>query len=178
MSLPRPIRPYHFQADLIWWDSPFKVYFYLNKREHARFYVIVPDRASGYCPDPESWELFLGKCGGGYSSQARPGPAWCGKKAAVETQQQWRKCEQGMLPPISRCDTAESKANRVRTLCPSIHHNSAIHLIVHYVCVVVWVCNYCISSRRINHRDALIHALILYLQHMTGVMSQTVILNN
>ncbi len=24
MSLPRPIRPYHFQADLIWWDGPFK----------------------------------------------------------------------------------------------------------------------------------------------------------
>jgi hypothetical protein len=23
MSLPRPIRPYHFQADLIWWDGPF-----------------------------------------------------------------------------------------------------------------------------------------------------------
>ncbi len=23
MSLRRPIRPYHFQADLIWWDSPF-----------------------------------------------------------------------------------------------------------------------------------------------------------
>jgi hypothetical protein len=24
MSLPRPIHPCHFQADLIWWDSPFK----------------------------------------------------------------------------------------------------------------------------------------------------------
>ncbi len=24
MSLPRPIRPYYFQADLIWWDGPFK----------------------------------------------------------------------------------------------------------------------------------------------------------
>jgi hypothetical protein len=23
MSLTRPIRPYHFQADLIWWDGPF-----------------------------------------------------------------------------------------------------------------------------------------------------------
>jgi hypothetical protein len=23
MSLPRPIRPYDFQADLIWWDGPF-----------------------------------------------------------------------------------------------------------------------------------------------------------
>ncbi len=26
MSLPRPIRPDHFQADLIWWDGPFKAY--------------------------------------------------------------------------------------------------------------------------------------------------------
>ncbi len=25
MSLPRPIRLYHFHADLIWWDGPFKV---------------------------------------------------------------------------------------------------------------------------------------------------------
>jgi hypothetical protein len=25
MFLPRPIRPYHFQADLIWWDVPFKM---------------------------------------------------------------------------------------------------------------------------------------------------------
>jgi hypothetical protein len=25
MSLPRPIHPYHFQADLIWWDGLFKV---------------------------------------------------------------------------------------------------------------------------------------------------------
>jgi hypothetical protein len=24
MSLPRPTEPYHFQANLIWWDSPFK----------------------------------------------------------------------------------------------------------------------------------------------------------
>ncbi len=24
MSLPRSIKPYHFQANLIWWDSPFK----------------------------------------------------------------------------------------------------------------------------------------------------------
>jgi hypothetical protein len=24
MSLPRPIHPYHFQADLIWSDGPFK----------------------------------------------------------------------------------------------------------------------------------------------------------
>jgi hypothetical protein len=24
MSLPRPICPYHFHADLIWWDGPFK----------------------------------------------------------------------------------------------------------------------------------------------------------
>jgi hypothetical protein len=24
MSLPRPIRPYHFHADLIWRDGPFK----------------------------------------------------------------------------------------------------------------------------------------------------------
>jgi hypothetical protein len=24
MSLPRPNEPYHFQANLIWWDSPFK----------------------------------------------------------------------------------------------------------------------------------------------------------
>ncbi len=24
MSLPRPIRPYYFQADLIWWDGPFE----------------------------------------------------------------------------------------------------------------------------------------------------------
>ncbi len=23
MSLPRPFRPYHFHADLIWWDGPF-----------------------------------------------------------------------------------------------------------------------------------------------------------
>ncbi len=26
MSLPRSIRPYHFQADLIWWDGPFKLW--------------------------------------------------------------------------------------------------------------------------------------------------------
>ncbi len=25
MSLPRPIHPYYFHADLIWWDNPFKV---------------------------------------------------------------------------------------------------------------------------------------------------------
>jgi hypothetical protein len=25
MSLPRPIHPYYFHADLIWWDSPFKL---------------------------------------------------------------------------------------------------------------------------------------------------------
>jgi hypothetical protein len=25
MSLPRPIHPYYFHADLIWWDSPFKI---------------------------------------------------------------------------------------------------------------------------------------------------------
>ncbi len=25
MSLPRPIRPYHSQANLIWWDGPFKL---------------------------------------------------------------------------------------------------------------------------------------------------------
>jgi hypothetical protein len=25
MSLPRPNEPYHFQANLIWWDSPFKL---------------------------------------------------------------------------------------------------------------------------------------------------------
>jgi hypothetical protein len=24
MSPPKPIWPYHFQADLIWWDGPFK----------------------------------------------------------------------------------------------------------------------------------------------------------
>ncbi len=24
MSLPRPIHPYYFHADLIWWDGPFK----------------------------------------------------------------------------------------------------------------------------------------------------------
>jgi hypothetical protein len=26
MSLSRPDEPYHFQANLIWWDSPFKYY--------------------------------------------------------------------------------------------------------------------------------------------------------
>jgi hypothetical protein len=26
MSLPRPNEPHHFQANLIWWDSPFKYY--------------------------------------------------------------------------------------------------------------------------------------------------------
>jgi hypothetical protein len=25
MSLPRPNESYHFQANLIWWDSPFNV---------------------------------------------------------------------------------------------------------------------------------------------------------
>jgi hypothetical protein len=41
MSLPRPIRPYHFQADLIWWDGPFNI---PNSRwmwqgPHMPFYV-------------------------------------------------------------------------------------------------------------------------------------------
>jgi hypothetical protein len=30
MSLPRPNESYHFQANLIWWDSPFKGIAYLH----------------------------------------------------------------------------------------------------------------------------------------------------
>jgi hypothetical protein len=53
--------------------------------------VIVADRVSGDWKIDwvqKSQELVLGKCvrgGGGCSSQARSGPASCGKKAAVES---------------------------------------------------------------------------------------------
>ncbi len=41
MSLPRPIRPYHFQADLIWWDGPF------NLQPHLQiFQEILSDNKS------------------------------------------------------------------------------------------------------------------------------------
>jgi hypothetical protein len=39
MSLPRPIRPYHFQADLIWWDGPFKYINNLQFHMQHTYYV-------------------------------------------------------------------------------------------------------------------------------------------
>jgi hypothetical protein len=50
MSLPRPIESYHFQANLIWWDSPFKLGFIqfvieapeiIQTRERFYFWLIL-----------------------------------------------------------------------------------------------------------------------------------------
>ncbi len=41
MSLTRPIRPYHFQTDLIWWDGPFKHFRDLQKEQRqGKIYLL------------------------------------------------------------------------------------------------------------------------------------------
>ncbi len=50
------------------------------------------------------------------ATQAKPSSAWCPKKAAVETQQQWRKHALKVTPTHLRRGTAESAANKARTL--------------------------------------------------------------
>jgi hypothetical protein len=47
MSLPRPLCPYHFHEDLIWWDGPFKMFFLASRlpifawKPHERILCIV-----------------------------------------------------------------------------------------------------------------------------------------
>jgi hypothetical protein len=53
---------------------------------------------------------------GGVASQAKPHPASLPKKAAVNSQQLWRKHALIVLPTHLRRDTAGSAANRVRIL--------------------------------------------------------------
>ncbi len=54
MSLPSPIESYHFQANLIWWDSPFKINHERNLKN------VTPKTAGHYLQDerlvPESGE--------------------------------------------------------------------------------------------------------------------------
>jgi hypothetical protein len=45
MSLPRPICPYHFHADLIWWDGPFKVW---DIYSHT-YSLLIPRTSFGGC---------------------------------------------------------------------------------------------------------------------------------
>ncbi len=68
-----------------------------------------------------------------------------------------------VLPTHSRHDIAESAANRVRTLyfCMGIHYHIPLYL---YIGIhVMLTCAYNCSSRRINPRGVLLHALILSL---------------
>jgi hypothetical protein len=86
------------------------------------FPLIVPDRASGSCPDPEILGTDSGEeCAGGGvkpSTDLTPPDA---ERAAVETQQQWKEHEQKVLPTLLKHDAAESAANRMRTLYTYIH---------------------------------------------------------
>ncbi len=71
MSLPRPNEPYKFQANIIWWDSPFKTLFLLSTilfsdksnfkfkylREFELKFVNIFDGLSG----PYRWSCFKQK---------------------------------------------------------------------------------------------------------------------
>ncbi len=99
----------------------------------------VPDRVSGDCPNPNISGTDSGKmCEGGGATQVNPDLApHDAEEAAVESQQQWRKHEQGMLPTHSRCDTSRGNGQQIENLCIHIHHDSIVHLITSHVYVII-----------------------------------------
>ncbi len=122
--------------------------------------LIVPYRVLGVCTDPEISGTGSGKVGGGgLLKPSRIRPHLMQKMAAVESQQQRRQQEQGMLPTHSRCDTGRVNGQPSENIMISLY----TLLCIMYV-VIMLVCNYCITSRRINHRGVLPHALVLCLR--------------
>jgi hypothetical protein len=79
--------------------------------------ILVPDKYLGNCPDPELNGTGLGGSAVRGAGQATTGPGrpniWEGSSTDLARMEEtWKE----IPPPGSRCDTAESAANRVRAL--------------------------------------------------------------
>jgi hypothetical protein len=80
--------------------------------------------------------------------------------AAVETQQRWKKHDQGMLHTHSKRDTAESAANRVRTLRAYIMNLQISCLLAMYMlCTSVLLLHFFQENKS---RGAPLHAFNIY----------------
>jgi hypothetical protein len=121
---------------------------------------LVPDRVSGDCPDPEITGTGSGNVcerGRGLPKPSLIQPRLMQEEVAVEFRQQWRK--HVLKAPYLFMVWHKQSQWPTEWELVYIHHDSILHLHTYCVCVVLWVCNY-ISSRRINHHGALLHALI------------------
>jgi hypothetical protein len=65
MSSPRPTEPYHFQANLIWWDSPFKaVWQVVKKQTEYILYSVKSIPIQHFFPQQADWVAAQGQAQG------------------------------------------------------------------------------------------------------------------
>ncbi len=84
----------------------------------ASTYILFRIRDPGYCPDPGIPGTGSGGVRQGKWNKMRQALArQTFRGVPVETQERWRKHVREIPPAILRRDTAESAANRERTLC-------------------------------------------------------------
>ncbi len=119
---------------------------------------------------PESWNTGSQsgkKCvWGGLSNPSQALPALCPQKGSSRDPAAMEEACDKSIPTHSRHDEAESggyQSERIVFFAQTIYCRVQMTSYTFTYTVLTCVCNSCISSRRINHRGAELHALILCL---------------